>query len=185
MSKTAYELAEGFGYMTKDEVWALKRTVRTIEYGQPVLVNIGAGAGTSTLAMREEKPAAELYSIDKSPGGPLGGLEGELNAFKDTDDDYFPPIQILRESHKAAVEWADSGMPKIDLIFIDDGHAEPEIRGDIEYWLHNMKQGSYMVFHDYGSERWPAVQFVVDELMSLNKFHMVSLVDTVAVFRVE
>jgi len=176
MGNDSYSLAKSFGYMTQDEVRMLKHAIRMIASETPVLVNIGAGAGTSALAMREEKPSAMIFSVDVSKGGPLGGFEGETNAFRNAG--LAAPAQILGESHEVAKEWDK----KIDLIFIDDGHLEPEIRGDIEGWLPHVKTDGFLVFHDYGSPRWPDVMRVVNELMA--GCRLIGLVDTMAVFAV-
>lgn len=175
----SYELARSFGYMTRNEVKLLKSLVMRIESDSPTLVNIGAGAGTSTLAMREVKLDANLISIDISKGGPLGGFEGETNAFNKAR--MTPPVQVLGKSHDLAAKWGVTwGAGEIDLIFIDDGHLEPEIRGDILGWRPHMKRSGVMVFHDYGSPRWPDVKNVVDELMSGYPF--AGIADTLIAF---
>lgn len=173
----AAHLAKAFGYLTQAEVGVLKLLSASCG-GNALIVNVGAGAGTSTLAMAEGNPSARIISIDVSPGGPMGGLEGERNAFKNAGLDYFPE-QILIQSHEAADSWSED---KIDLLFIDDGHLEPEIRGDIEKWMFHVKHGGILAFHDYGAKRWPAVKKVVDELL-LNKFDRIAYVDTVIAFR--
>lgn len=157
----AEELARAFGYLSVDEVGALKSLVRMIKARPIVIVNVGAGAGTSSLAMAEacDEIGAQriLYSIDNSPGGPLGGLEGENNAFRNAN--MFPPHQILDDSRIAGRYWVGE---QIDLLFIDDGHLEPEIQGDIDAWMPNLKDGGIVAFHDYGTAKWPDVEKVVN-----------------------
>jgi precorrin-6B methylase 2 len=172
------DLAVAFGYMTIAEVRALKRLAFFCEVADPVFVNIGAGTGTSSLALREARGDAQLTSIDVSPGGPLGGLEGERNSFDNAEQKY--PIQILAQSHDAARDWPED--LKIDLIFIDDGHQEPDIRGDIVGWLPHMNQDSIMAFHDYTTAQWPDVKKVVDELME--PYEKIALTDHVIAFRI-
>lgn len=176
-NKNAQELADSFGYLHEGEVDALRKLAADLTAEYPVIVNVGAGAGTSGLALYEGNPEAVRFTVDISMGGPLGGLSNEVNAFKDAG--YPLPNQIPAPSHVAAEMW---GWWKIDLIFIDDGHEEFHIRGDIEKWRPHMKDGGVMAFHDYGSNNWPAVKQVVDELMEDDE--MILHVNTIIAFRI-
>ena len=160
--KPAIETAKAFGFMSEGEVEALyDLALRFSVISDPVFVNVGAGAGTSGLALRAGCPRAKIYTVDCSPDGPLGGLKGERNKFSEYNMEL--PTQILGESHTVAKSW-NHGL--IDLAFIDDGHTEPYIRGDIEGWFPLVKKESgVMVFHDYGHDYWPDVKVVVDEFM--------------------
>lgn len=178
----AIELAKAFGYMTEAEVKLLQSCVISVNKEEPVLVNIGAGAGTSTLAMREVAPKAFLYSVDNSPGGPLGGLEGERNAFKDAG--LMWPAQILGDSADAAQYFAHEIGKEIDLIFIDDGHLEKDVIRDITSWIPFLKRYGAIVFHDYGAERWPDVKKVVDEYARINNWYLLAKADTLIAFEV-
>ena len=82
---TAYSLSDWLNYLSHDEIDFIKDIANKPTKQSPVIVNIGAGAGTSGLAFAEARPNADLYTIDISPGGPLGGLEGERNAFDNSD----------------------------------------------------------------------------------------------------
>lgn len=168
--------------MTEAEVKLLQSCVISIAKEKPVLVNIGAGAGTSSLAMREVAPRAYLYSVDISPGGPLGGLEGERNAFKDAHLLY--PIQILGDSEDAAKYYANNIGLEIDLIFIDDGHLEKDVVRDIASWIPYLKRNGATIFHDYGAERWPDVKKVVDEYARINAWRKLAQADTLIAFEV-
>lgn len=178
----AVELAKAFGYMTEAEIELLQLATALSQTGfRTVLVNIGAGAGTSALAMREALPIAEIYSVDISPGGPLGGLEGERNAFKDAD--LQPPIQILKDSGMAGSEWDENTLGFIDLLFIDDGHHREDVERDITHWITHVQNGGFIVFHDYGAERWPDVKEVVDDYASRLKWSYWAKDDTLIIFR--
>lgn len=168
--------------MTEAEVKLLQSCVISIGKEEPVLVNIGAGAGTSSLAMREVAPKAVLYSVDISPGGPLGGLEGERNAFKDAGLRY--PVQILGDSKDAAMYYASDVKLDIDLILIDDGHLKDDVVRDITSWIPYLKRNGVIVFHDYGAERWPNVKEVVDEYARVNTWNKLAQADTLIAFEV-
>lgn len=150
----AKKLAETLGYLTVDEVDFLKELARDLPEA-PVIVNIGAGAGTSGLSLREARPDAALYTIDISPDGPLGGLEGERNAFDKTHYDY--PVQILGDSKE--VEWDEP----IDLLFIDGCHSDECIRGDINNFCPHT---DLVAIHDYENTKWDEVKPAVDELLA-------------------
>jgi len=177
-SKTAVELAKVFGYLTLGEVAAIKLIASGFDRN-PIFVNVGAGSGTSGMAMTEGNPRAKIFTVDCSGGGPNGGLKNEYNAFKHSGKTM--PIQILETSHNAARAWPKAS--KIDFVFVDDGHEAPEVRGDIEGWLPHMKEGGVIAFHDYGANDWPHVKMVVDELM-LSKFDKFLHVDNVIAFKV-
>lgn len=168
--KTHYaeDLANAFGYLTQKEVKALKRYAGYLtsphhyvwNISFPTIVNVGAGAGTSSLALREGCPQANLHSVDKNPTGPLGGLEGERNAFEKYK--LAPPIQHLGMSADIGKEWPSW---TIELLFIDGDHHRAGLEADIDAWLPHVAPMGYILFHDYGTNDWPDVKAVVDERM--------------------
>lgn len=175
MAKTSYDLSDWLNYLTHDEIDFLKKIARLLPEA-PVIVNIGAGAGTSGLTLREARFDANLWTIDIRADGPLGGLKGERDAFKDAD--LIPPYQVMGDSK-------DIGKNKwvipVDMLFVDGDHEEAGIRGDIDAWLPHVKDGGYVAFHDYGSNDWPAVKEVVDEEMK--HYKMIDQVGSVRVFQ--
>jgi len=175
---TAKSLANAFHYLSEAEVDALNTLANQTIGKRAVIVNVGAGTGTSSLAIAEGNEKAERYTVEVQQKSPVGGLTNEKNAFKESG--YALPNQILGKSHDVARDWPPSR--KIDLIFIDDGHHERHIRGDIELWLPHMRDGGVMAFHDYGSPKWPAVKQVVDELME--PYMQILFIDSVIAFRI-
>jgi predicted O-methyltransferase YrrM len=177
IGKKAIELAHAFGYLREPEVMALQLMARTLKDGD-VYVNIGAGTGTSSLAVREARPGLNMFTVDISEGGPLGGLQNEVNAFAHTG--LVLPNQILGDSFEVGMRWSK----KIDLLFIDAGHLESEISGDIEAWFPHLRIGGIVIYHDYclaDEGFWPAVKTVVD--IKMKSQEKLFVVDTVAVFR--
>lgn len=175
MAKTSYELSNWLNYLTHDEIDLLKKVANLLPK-KPTIVNIGAGAGTSGLAFREARSDANLWTIDIRKTGPLGGLDGELQSFKDAG--LRQPDQVLGDSVIVGKERWDTA---VDFLFIDGDHSEPGLAGDIEAWLPHVKEGGYIAFHDYGSNDWPAVKRVVD--IKMKGFKLVAQVDTVRVFQ--
>lgn len=172
----AMHLAETLGYLSADEVRFLRLLARSIEKRSPVIVNIGAGAGTSGLAFREARPDADLTTIDIRALGPLGGLEGERNAFDIANLRY--PHQILGDSKAIAEKWKKP----VDLLFVDGDHSEDGIRGDINGWLPHVVEDGIIAMHDYEGSEWDGnVKPVTDELLSHNE--MIRIEDSIIAFR--
>lgn len=176
---TSKDIARDFGYLTDSEIDAIKAATNLLYIEYPIFVNIGAGSGTSTLAISEARPDAMLFSVDVSPGGPLGGLSNEVSAFRRANIE--TPYQILGDSREVGKNW---NREEIDFIFIDDGHGHDEILGDINAWYPNMAENGIMMFHDYGSNDWPAVKDVVDKTIGAFTEPIIS-VDTVVAYKVK
>lgn len=180
------ELAISFGYMTVNEVRALKQVVSSFIKTHPVIVNIGAGSGTSGLAIAEANNDAIRYTVDSScESSPLGGLGNEYNAFIGTG--LTIPEQICGDSRTIGKLWnkkfygATLLESPIDMIFIDDGHSYEDVYGDIISWTPNIIKGGVVAFHDYGAEYWPDVKDVVDQIFTNNP--VIIHIDTLIAFR--
>lgn len=171
------EIARRFGYLTEVEIDAIIRFARICE-PEPLFVNVGAGSGTSGLALREARDDATIYTVDFSSGGPLGGLQNEVNVFEEYG--MIPTVQILGDSRMIAKTWQYG---QIDLLLIDDGHEEDEIAGDIVEWQRWLAPGAYVLVHDYGSPNWPSVKEMCDILMPQYGIAYMATFDTLAVFR--
>lgn len=177
MKTAAHELSEAFGFLLPGEVDAL-RALANLVPEDGVMVNIGAGAGTSSLTIAEVRPNAKRYTVDISTGGPLGGMENERNAFQKAPG--LPlPVQLLGDSKQVGHDWIGE---KIDFLFVDGDHSPEGIEGDIANWIAHMKDGGIMAFHDYGSNNWPAVETTVDRAMEGYEF--ILHIKTVIAFKV-
>lgn len=176
LEKTS-ELAKAFGYLHPDEVEALANVVQLIPKNG-TMINIGAGAGTSSLLVAESRPDVHIITVDIAQTGPGGGLESEYNAFNLAGLGDRLPEQILGDSKEVGKTW---DRDKVDFVFVDGDH-EDGVRGDIDAWLQHIKDGGIIVFHDYGGIVWPAVTTAVDEM--LNRYKTILSVNTLKAFRV-
>jgi predicted O-methyltransferase YrrM len=177
----ALNLANSFGFLFPAEVFLIQALVRSLPE-KAVLVCIGVGAGTGSLAMAEMRPDAQLVSVDISEGGPLGGFSNERNAFKFAGLKL--PVQILGNSQEVHAEWpVRSNGALIDLLFIDGDHAAHALQGDIDGWLPYVRPGGYVLFHDYQSAMWGDVTGVVDANMNVPGWRYVHQVDTLIAFQ--
>ena len=171
----ALEVAElnNWGYLREPEVTAIHILAQLAMDGKgvPLFVNVGAGHGTSSLAMAEACPEAEIYSIDSN----TGFLKYERDTFKMAG--IKTPHQIHSNSHDPGLEFEHEA----DLIFIDADHREEEVRADILKWIKYICNDGIMVFHDYDHANYPGVKTAVDELMAEHDVFL--LIETIKAFR--
>ena len=199
---TSEELQRAFKYLFPNEVPALKHLAQQLP-PNPVVVNIGAGAGTSGLALLEARPDLILLTIDvQYEDSPFGCIKAEWGLVKEA-------------GYMARYGWVEGGSiqigrnyqlqpsPDFAMVFIDGEHSYEGCRGDIEAWLPNIKPGGIIAVHDYKKESlytddyhadlphpnyphpraWPGVDQAVDELL-LNRYELVMRVDSLIAFKV-
>jgi len=173
--RTSEELARWQGYLTIPEVRLLKKLAQGLPH-DPLIVNIGAGAGTSTLAFAEARPDALILSIDiQAAGNELA--TNEHQRLKEAGlADTGQVIRIWGDSAVVGQRWRWPA----DLVFVDGDHEFPGVRRDVEVWPENVAPGGLILFHDYGSYNWPHVKAAVDA--ALRGWRQVALVDTTIAF---
>lgn len=143
-----------------DEVEGLKTLVMMLG-DNPIIIQIGAGVGISTLSMLEERPDALIYSVDQLP------CETEFENIRKAELDETRVIRLLGKSHEVGANWNIVA----DMVFIDGDHREEWVRKDIETWVKWVKpDGGIVAFHDYIPEPIPpwikgSVVYAVDDLM--------------------
>ena len=173
MSCAAHGLALSRGLLVTEDVDLIREAVAMLPQDRPVLVvDLGAGSGTSALSVFAERShGIAVVTVDKSEvalassGDAIRGSGfGELWSFIRSDSWDGP--DLLPAQHR--------GVP-IDLLLVDAGHAEHEVRRDVAAWLPLVRPGAPVWFHDYvGSwnlagvapEDLPQVKPVVDELVA-------------------
>ena len=175
--KDAHGLASWLGYLTASEVDAIKALSRMLP-PDPLIVSIGAGAGTVTLAILEERPDALIFSID------LKTNEDEINTnehLRLAEAGYGHTGHVIRV-------WGDSKVVgrrwrfPVDLVVVDGDHTAGGLQGDINVWLPQVRPGGIIAFHDYTRKLHPDVKPVVDAAFE-NKPRLL-WVDTLIAFRV-
>ena len=173
----SHVISKSWGYLRIGEIKALKKVVSTLPKN-PLIINLGAGFGTSSLGMAEERQDSTIHTWDLRASSPLGGLENERNAFARADLPH--PIQHLQDTSEGGREWDGK---KVHLVFVDAGHKRPEITADIEAWLPHIRKRGIIAFHDYGSRHHGDVKKVIDEMFDYDE----ALVheDTLIAFRVK
>jgi len=196
MPYTAHDVVEWTGYLFHPEVDALAELAQSLPEN-PIAVNIGAGNGTSGLALLQSRPDLFLWTVDKQlESSPFGCLEGEWAVLDKAG--LWPCVRyawIHGDSIEAGEKWDKDA---VDLVFVDGDHSYEGCAGDIKAWLPNIKPSGLLVVHDYHkAERfakpiegkaphpkpWHGVDQAVDKHL-IGKFEMVTRVDTLIAFRV-
>lgn len=122
---------------------------------RPVIVNIGACFGTSTLAMLEARPDAFIFSID------IAICPKEAEHIRQAGLDEARVVRLLGPSQRVGAYWP---WP-VDLVFVDGAHDYDAVCLDIEIWRGNVKPGGILAFHDVGKSFLPHVKRAVEDRM--------------------
>jgi len=124
--------------MTKREVAALKQICGELPRN-PVIIQIGAERGCSTMAILEQRPDAFVLSID------CGGRPEERENLEKGGLEWTRVVRALGRSQNIGLYFPWS----CDLLYIDGDHRRPAIDVDIELWFPKVKPGGVIAFHDY------------------------------------
>lgn len=157
MTRTAYELSDWQHYATHAEIDAMHNAAGEMPM-DAVIVKIGAGAGTDTLAILEVTQDVVIFSIDIAAGEQPTVTNEHLRLAETGDDQTGCVVRIWGDSKIAGIRWP---IP-IDWLLVDGDHSKEGILGDINSWYRHVKPGGLISFHDYGDPVWPAVKEVVD-----------------------
>jgi len=175
---TARQLVEWQGYMTMAEMESLQNIAGELPM-DAIVVKIGAGAGTDTIAILEVTVDVLIFSIDilcaECEATTNEHLRLKESGFHDTGN----VIRIWGDSKVVGLKWP---FP-LDWLHVDGDHSDEGISGDIKTWLRHVRPGGIVSFHDYGKDVWPAVKDVVDRTMKGQELLEQYCVDTLRVYR--
>lgn len=191
---TSETLRDAFRYLYPDELPLLKSLPILIDRSPCVVVNIGAGSGTSGLAFLESRQDLILHTIDiTKDDSPFGCLYAERQVCEAAGyalgERWF---QHHGDSKVVARDW-QNGL--VDLVFVDGAHEEEDCAGDILGWLPHIRSGGLMAVHDYKKGDlapnpngphplvWGGVDLAVDRLL-VGKYDIIAHVDSLIVFKV-
>jgi len=154
MGKTSYDIAKKHRMLDKSEVDLIKKCANTLPK-KPICVNIGSGAGTSVIAVLEERPEAIFFSIDKLP------IPEEKKRIAECGLDIRRVYRVLGKSQHVGVFFPF----KVDWVFVDGAHDNKSVNGDIIHWRKHLKKGGIMLNHDYHHFNLPDLSPMIDRLM--------------------
>ena len=186
--KSAKELSNSFGFLTLAEIELLDQLVKTLPK-DPLIINLGAGVGTTAMTILEARDDAFVVTVDqRCDEHPLGGLENEHHIIRAAKW-LHRREGICSESATAGKNWwhykeESWWRRKVDMIIHDAAHEYDPITAEIKAWLPRVRAKGIIVAHDYSSSDWPDVVAVMDELVR-SEFEYVDLVDTLIAFRKE
>lgn len=137
--------------MTDNEAIALFEFVKRLP-PNPIIVQIGAYIGVSTMAMLESRPDCYIFSIDVKP------CHQEKVNISEAGLDVSRVVRVLGDASQ--IDWPF----QVDLALIDGNHYYEAVKADCEAWLDKAR---LIVFHDYipaNAPRRNQVYEVVQEL---------------------
>lgn len=190
---------EFFGFLTAGELDLLASLAQDLP-AYPVIVNIGAGYGTSALIFVETRADGIVYTIDnRQESHPDGSLENERDGFVQAG--LLPLLghrwyQVCADSQEMGRRWALEGNPLVDLLFIDGNHEYRGCAGDIDAWLPHVANGGIIAVHDYDKAQndprdhgrrhpFPGVDKAVRERLLCWHYPIAGHVDTLIALRKE
>lgn len=161
----AEDVRKAFKYLFPDELKAMQFLTRQLP-PHPLVVNIGAGSGTSGLLFLETRPDLTLITVDiQDEDSPFGCLYAERDVIKAAglgeayNRRWFQicaDSKAFAEDYRIRMNSQQSGfMPfrEADLVFVDGDHSYEGAVGDIAGWLYCIKAGGLLAVHDYQKER--------------------------------
>ena len=165
--------------MTHPEIDELKRLVsrEMLDVRDPVIINIGAERGTSTLSMLEERSDAYIFSID------IDARPGEIANVRRAGLDTKRVIRVLERSQVVGELWPFY----VDFIWVDGDHSYGGVKGDILTWWPKLKTNGIMALHDYFEGEPPkhnpsGTGVAIRELL-MGKHALISEVERIRAFR--
>jgi hypothetical protein len=210
MGQTSEGIRQAFHYEFPGELELLKSLVplcASIGFRKTprvLIVNIGAGAGTSGLAFLEtslppNQSEVILHTVDiTAEPSPFGSLHSEQVVCEEAGFhlgvNWF---QHHMDSKLLAKDW-NGGL--VDICFVDGAHSYGECFGDVIAWEPLIRKGGFMVIHDYNKQlilpdngefhsdgphpvAWFGVNQVVDEYLK-PKYEVLEQVKSTIVFRI-
>lgn len=161
---TSYDISDKTSMMSRGEIDTLKKYARKLPTNAIAII-IGAGTGTSSLAIMEERTDITIFSVDIA--FPTAGMyePGEKENLKRAGMwDSGNVIQILGNSQRIGKIWPY----RYDMIFIDGDHRYEFVKQDVNLWIPRAKKNAIVMFHDYGSKEikpHSGVKDAVDEIL--------------------
>jgi predicted O-methyltransferase YrrM len=192
-------IRRAYKYLFPGELELLKRIIQSVDRSPCVVVNIGAGSGTSALAILESRPDVILHTVDiQEDNSPFGCLYAERQVCHEAG---YRLGEGWYQYHMDSKELAKVWTGPVDVVFVDGDHTYDGCVGDILGWLPHIHPGGYIAVHDYRKDDIPTgadgyhadgphplafegIDQAVDELL-LYEYGAMERVASLIVFRVD
>jgi len=175
---TAAYLQNAFGFLKELELPFLVRLAKELP-DSPLILNIGAGVGTSAIGMMEARPDAHVVTIDIEGGinsnGGIGNLQHQLDKMSIDPSRY---SYVVGDS--MGIDWDR----ELDMLFVDGKHSYEYAKSDIEKFGQWVKKDGVIAVHDYDDGPWGCVVKAVDDTLPKDRFELIEVVQTIIAFRV-
>lgn len=161
----AHQLAASRLFLTQGDVDDLIALAKLIPEGDGV-VDLGAGSGTTALAVLQTRPEIPMITCDISAEN-LGWARANLDA-NNISMKNWTPVEL--DAMMLAGVMSGKLARRVGLLMHDASHEEPDVKMDLEAWLTVLQPGAYVWVHDYlpmegAAETYPGVKVVCDELV--------------------
>lgn len=143
MTRHAEELAASRMFLVEDDVRLLKRIGRKLPAGDCSVIDIGAGAGTTALAILEASKDAYVRMIDISPTE----LSYAREAIRNVGFAARAEAHVI-SSLDAARSWGGQHKGNV-LVLLDASHTYEATKAELEAWVPSIKPGGWLWCHDY------------------------------------
>lgn len=149
MAHTSESLRRAFRYFYPNELPLLKSLPYMVRHSPCVVINVGAGSGTSGLAFLETRDDLILHTVDiQDDNSPFGCLYAEREVIKAAGMGDLWGVRWFQhhiDSKALAQQWIEPA----SIVFVDGDHEYEGATGDILGWLPHIRSGGYMAVHDY------------------------------------
>lgn len=116
-----------------------------------VVVEIGSYLGASTCFLAEgllnSSANGHVYAVDTWTNAAMS--EGERDTYSEFLNNIEPYKDIVTPLQGFSADISKTFHHKIDLLFVDGDHSYEGARNDLENWLPKVREGGYVVCHDY------------------------------------
>lgn len=169
--------------MKKKKRWHVIREL--FPKNEPIVgAEIGIFKGEMSVALLKKFPKLKLYAIDRWTEYSDEEIEGDRTAkmvwekqqyweeIKNSAirnlDPYYKRVQIYSMSSEEACIALEELFPNeyidFDFVFVDGDHSYEGCKKDIELWYPRVKEGGWLLGHDYKQGRHVGVKKAVDEI---------------------
>jgi len=168
------QLSNIHGLMHLPEIALLKKVIGTCS-NNPVVIEIGTGAGTSLMATLEARPKAKIITMDILHSSAAGFLQ----------EAGLGQADVTFVEGDSTLEAAKHQDLLVDVLILDGDHATEKVLMDLEAWMPLVRPGGILLAHDYGTDdgMWVYVKAGVDKFAQEHGLEFVEVARSLAYFR--